>query len=212
MTYRNTRNYENLTKRIYEGTGKYNIPQIEPAQFDSPHEFIDFNAAVTANSKSGKGIHFFIDDYRFNRIWTTPDKYIDLLKQYQCVMSPDFSTYTDFPMAIQIYNHYRKHWLAAYWQEHDIKVIPTISWGTEESFEWCFDGEPTHSIVAVSSVGTQRSKESKELFINGYREMVEVLSPETIIFYGEIPEECKGNIVRIRSFQEKFKEAQCNGW
>lgn len=212
MIYRSTRNYENLTKRIYEGVGKYDIPRIEPAQFDPAKLFIDFNAAMTSNNRSGTGVHFFIDDYRFNRIWTAPDKYIDPLRQYHCVMSPDFSTYADFPMAIQIYNHYRKHWMAAYWQEHGINVIPTISWGTEESFGWCFDGEPAHSIVAISSVGTQWGKESRELFINGYKKMVEVLEPETIIFYGTVPEECKGNIVRIRSFQEKFKEAKCNGW
>ena len=91
-------------------------------------------------------------------------------------------------------------------------MIPTIGWSTPESYDWCFDGEPTQSIVAVSSVGTQNSKRTKEFFISGYREMVRRLEPETIIFYGNIPEECKGNIVRIRAFQEKFKEAKCNGW
>ena len=91
-------------------------------------------------------------------------------------------------------------------------MIPTIGWSTPENYDWCFDGEPTQGIVAVSSVGTQNSKRTKELFISGYREMIRRLEPETIIFYGNIPEECKGNIVRIRAFQEKFKEAKCNGW
>jgi hypothetical protein len=57
----------------------------------------------------------------------------------------------------------------------------------------------------VSSVGTQKNKIVKELFLKGYKEMIERLQPETIIFYGRVPEECKGNIINIKSFQEKFK-------
>ena len=56
------------------------------------------------------------------------------------------------------------------------------------------------------------SKEKKALFLAGYEEMVRRLHPETIIFYGSVPEECMGNIVRIRAFTDKFKEASCNGW
>lgn len=120
--------------------------------------------------------------------------------------------YTDYPKGIQIYNHYRKHWIGAYLQEYGVQVIPTICWSDESSYEWCFDGEPEHSVVAVSSVGTQLNRKSKELFVKGYNAMVERLHPETIIFYGNVPAECMGNIVRIRAFQEKFNEAKCNGW
>ena len=97
-------------------------------------------------------------------------------------------------------------------QDCGIQIIPTICWSTPDSFAWCFDGEPVHSVVAISSVGTQNSKERKRLFMDGYNEMVKRLEPETIIFYGGVPEECKGNIVRVKAFQDKFKEAVCNGW
>lgn len=210
MSYRNQRNCENLNKAIYPGEGKYGIPRIEPTQFKNC-DFIGFNYASSCKDPQGKGVHFFLDDYQFNRVWTTPDRYIDLLEKFKYVLSPDFSTYTDFPAAIQIYNHYRKHWLAAYWQEQGIQVIPTISWSTEESFEWCFDGEPKHSTVAISSVGTQMSKDSKELFLNGYKRMIEILEPNTVIMYGSIPEACARNIVRIQSFQERFQEVVCDG-
>ena len=119
--------------------------------------------------------------------------------------------FSDFPIAMQIYNHYRKHWLGAYYQQQGINVIPTISWSNKNSFEWCFDGEPLHSTVSVSSVGTQKDKQSKLMFIAGYEKMLEKLEPEKIIFYGTIPEECKGSIIRIKAFQEKFKEAKING-
>lgn len=202
--YRNTKNYENLQRIIFDGVGEYQIPEIEPTSYKGS-EFIPFNYAKTCKDKTGKGVHFFIDDYQFNRLWNAPDQYIDMLSEFGCVMSPDFSTYTDFPKAIQIYNHYRKHWVGAYLQMHGIDVIPTISWSTEDSFEWCFDGEPKGSCVAVSSIGCMNSRQRKQLFLDGYMEMIERLNPETIIFYGQVPEECGGSIVQIKAFSEKFR-------
>lgn len=212
MNYRNRRNYENLERRIFDGVGEYGIPQIEPTPYDGGCEWISFNYAKSCEKREGKGVHFFVDDYQFNRLWTDIDRYIPMLSQFRYVMSPDFSTYTDFPKAIQIYNHYRKHWVGAYLQESGIQVIPTISWSTPDSFEWCFDGEPEGATVAVSSVGCMNGKEKKSLFLAGYKEMVRRLQPETIIFYGNVPDECMGNIVRIKAFQDKFKEAVCAGF
>lgn len=205
--YRNQRNYENLEKRIFAGAGKYGMPCIEPIHFKRKVSFIPFNYAKSAAASQDKGIHFFLDDYQFNRLWSSPKKYVMLFRKFSCVMSPDFSIYEDFPLIMQLYNHYRKHWLAAYWQENGIAVIPTISWSNDESFNWCFDGEPTHSTVAVSSVGTQNSRERKQKFLIGYREMLCRLQPETIIFHGNVPEECKNNsnIIEIGSYQERFK-------
>lgn len=207
------RNYENLTKCCFPGVGRYGIPQLEAVEFEEC-QFIGFNYAATCAKaeRASTGLHFFLDDYQFQRVWGMPDYYLPLLKQFKCVMSPDFSTYVDFPLALQIYNHYRKHWVGAYLQLHGIKVIPTISWSDEASYAWCFDGEPTQSTVAVSAVGTAMNQRSKELFIFGYQEMIRRLQPKQIIFYGDVPKECTGNVVKITAFQEKFRRAICDGW
>lgn len=209
MNYRNCRNYENLERRLFDGVGEYGIPQIEPVVYEGGCDWIGFNYAKSTKDCEGKGVHFFLDDYQFCRLWSNIDRYIPMLQRFRYVMSPDFSTYTDFPKVMQIYNHYRKHWCAAYMQEAGIQVIPTISWSTPDSYDWCFDGEPEGGTVAVSSVGCMNSKEKKALFLAGYEEMVRRLQPETIIFYGSVPEECMGNIVRILAFTDKFNEALC---
>ena len=121
------------------------------------------------------------------------------------MLTPDFSLYIDFPVALQIYNHYRKHFIGAYLQSIGVKVFPTIAWSDENSYTWCFDGEPIGGCVAVSSVGTQADADSKRLFMRGYDAMLERLNPETIIFYGGVPAGCRGNIVRVAAFQDKFK-------
>ena len=203
--YRQERNYENLNKAIYLGAGPYNIPFIDPVKAGADN-WISFNFAKTCEEPEIHGVHFFIDDYQFNRVWSQPDTYINRLRQFQAVMTPDFSTYTDFPKAIQIYNHYRKHWLGRYWQDHGITVIPTISWSDHESFEWCFDGEPVGGTVAVASVGTQSNPETAQLFMDGYNEMLARLRPAEIILYGTVPEGCRGNIIPLTPYQRKLKQ------
>ena len=208
---RNRRSYENLEKRIFSGIGKYDIPQLRSTTYEGNCDFIPFNYAKSEKHRENKGVHFFIDDYQFIRLWNNIDSYVDMLSQFQYVMTPDFSLYIDFPKVIQIFNHYRKHWIGAYLQEAGIKIIPTISWSAEESFEWCFDGEPTQSVVAVSSIGSTHSKVKKELFLAGYKAMMEILEPKIILFYGTVPKECEGNIVKMQAFQNKFDEVRNYG-
>lgn len=197
-------NFENLDKFAFPGVGRYDMPQIEPVTEYPQCEFIPMNYAKTAQDPASKILHCFVDDYQFTRHWNRPDDYIQLLSSFSAVCSPDFSEYTDMPMAMQIYNHYRKHWLAAYWQLHGITVYPTISWSTPESYEWCFDGEPVGGIVAVSSVGTQNNAESKRLFLQGYEEMMKRLDPTWVIFYGHVPLECDWNVIRVKPHYDEI--------
>ena len=203
--YRQIRNYENLNKVKFKGAGPFDIPILEKSNISAEH-FIGFNYAKSCKEPADKALHFFVDDYQFLRVWTNPDAYIPMLQKFKAVCTPDFSLYTDFPPAIQIYNHYRKHWLGAYMQMHGINVIPTIAWSDESSFAWCFDGEPIGSSVIISSVGTQVSNESKRLFKLGYEEMIIRLKPIKIYLYGLIPQGIDDSrITRIPAFQEKHR-------
>lgn len=92
-----TKRTENLEKRLYKGVGDYDIPQLQPTEFSGNCEFIGFNFAKTCKERTEKGVHFFLDDYQFERIWRKPDQYLPMLQQFRYVMTPDFSLYTDFP-------------------------------------------------------------------------------------------------------------------
>lgn len=180
MQYRTTRNYENLQKAMFDGVGRYDIPQIQP-EHRIADNWISFNYAKGCEDPELHGVHFFVDDYQFLRLWTNPDTYINMLSRFQVVCTPDFSTYTDFPKAVQIFNHYRKHWLGAYWQASGITVIPTISWSDEDSYEWCFDGEPIGGVVAVSSVGTQNDPECNDCLTQDLMKWYDACSPHRLL-------------------------------
>ena len=182
------RQVENMDKAMFEGVGRYEVPPIYPVDINEPVEMIGFNFAMRYKEPSKVGVHFFLKDYMFGRLWETPDRYMEMLKRFRFVCTPDFSMYTDYPLAIQIGNHYKKHWIGAYWQANGINVVPTIGWSDERSFSWCFDGEPVGGTVAISSVGTQDNLRAKHLFILGFVQMLEKLHPSVILFHGDIPE------------------------
>lgn len=175
----------NLDKVIYEGVGKFDIPVIEPC-LDIPDVkyWLGFNYVKQEHfCRSSVGVHFCLDDYQFETIWNHPNKYIKNFKGCGVICSPDFSLYSDFPLAIQIYNHYRKHWLARFYQDRGCTVIPTIAWSDRASYDWCFDGEPERSIVAISSTGVLRDEQCLRLFKDGVRAMIERLRPTKILCF-----------------------------
>lgn len=57
---------------------------------------------------------------------------VEKLKQYYCLLSPDYSLYTDMPLALQIKNTFKNRWCGAYWQSLGLNVIPTIEWEMKE--------------------------------------------------------------------------------
>lgn len=201
----------NLDLANYEGVGKYNIPEIRPTIDCNISNWMGFNYCLSNRKSPDKklktGVHFFLADGQFERCWKDPNRYGEMLSGYNCTLSPDFSMYTNFPKAVQIWNHYRKHWLARYWQDMGLTVIPTICWSDEESFEWCFDGEPKNSVVAVSNIGCVRSPKNHEAFMLGYEEMLKRLNPKLVLFYAHKINDYPGNIQYIKFNLDKSKEA-----
>lgn len=167
---------ENLTNDFWQ------MPIIKNNRF-IPDDLIGFNYAKTSKNKNC-GIHFFVDDYQFERVWNYPEKYLDILFDYDCILSPDFSLYMDMPMPMKIWNVYRSRQIGAYYQKHGINVIPTISWAEPATYDFCFLGIPEKSIVAVSTIGVKEKKEALEVWQDGMREMIKRIKPSTIIVYG----------------------------
>lgn len=210
MNYREKRGaYLNCEKRIFSGVGPFDFPQMEPVDVDiSGCQVIGFNYAIGARRPEDKVVHFYLDDYQFERVWNNPDRYIPLLSGFKAVFAPDFSMYTDFPKAVQIFNHYRKMWCAAYWQEHGIRVIPTICWSDEESFDWCFEGIPKHSLVCISTIGGFGNHEdNKGAWLAGYEKCLEVLDPSRVILFGKHFPEIRphGTMIVVSNDQLKRK-------
>lgn len=198
--------FENQEKRQYDTDNWYGIPELPAIDItgDKLLRFCDFNQIEDHENYIA---HFFYDDFKFINAWRQPDKYVDKLKKFKAVVSPDFSLYTDFPRALQILSCYRRNWCGLYWHELGIPIIPDVVWGDEESYKFCFLGLPKHSTVAVSTVGVTNdddwNNKADSLFVKGYNEMMNRLEPTTVILYGSEIEGLEGNIIRVPSFYEE---------
>ena len=201
MTWRDIIKIMNIEKGFFKSTNKYGIPDIKKDEFEVK-ELIPYRVDSNRNGTA----HFFLDDYRFERCWRKPDSQIEELKKYDGVLSPDFSMYTNYPQAMQIWQVYRNRWCACYWQSLGIKVIPTISWSDEESFKYCFLGVQKGATVAIGTVGVLNDEYAKILFMQGFKEMLKQLEPKEILIYGNKLSELEGyeNIRWFDPYMNKF--------
>lgn len=174
----------NLDKAVYDGVGRYDFPKIEPFTEDVKiSNWIRFTDIGKCKLSQNTAVHFFQDDYKFESIWNRPLRYIDKFRRCGLIVQPDFSMYTDFPIIIQMYNKYRNHWLARFYSDRGIKVLPYVMWSTPESYEWCFDGMPKGSVVSVTTNGTLRDRAAHNYFLRGFAEMQKRLWPKKIIVF-----------------------------
>ena len=197
--------------------GKYQIPIIPACNLTrDPKDSIDFEESFNKKIKNHKNlnVNFYIDDCKFLRVWNSPDKYIEHLKCFHSVCSPDFSIATGesgMPFALNIYNKYRNHALAWYLHMKGIKIVPSVGIADKESYEWCFDGYEKGGVVSVCTNGRVKAKASRLEFCEGFKYMCEKLEPTKVIIVGRIPDELNTEIslinfsTRNQRINEKFK-------
>lgn len=194
-----------LLRNQFEGIGKFKIPLV-PKFVEQKGDFTDLRligfdkTKLESNNHLDRMVHFFLYDYKFERVWKNPDTDLEKLKRYKAVLTPDFSMYTEMNPVLQLYNTFRNRWCGAYYASKGIRVIPTVSWGDENTFEFCFDGIEKGSVVAVSTyMVTEHNhhKDQKEFFLKGYNEMLRQIEPEKIICYNEPFPEMQGDIIFV---------------
>lgn len=201
----NYRTSQALLRNQFPGKGKLQIPIIpkfQPKQGDFDELLlIGFDKTrVEDNHHLSRMVHFFLYDYRFERVWKNPDNDIEKLSRYRAVLSPDFSMYLEMAPVMQIYNVFRNRWCGAYWASKGIRVIPSVNWGDESTFDFCFQGIEKGGTVAVSTYMASESdhhEAQKEWFMAGYNEMLRQIEPERIICYNTPFPEMQGNIVCV---------------
>lgn len=162
--------------------GFYQMPVIQKCMY-LPKDVISFNYVLNTDAFD-KGVHFYIDDYQFERIWNEPYRYMERLKQFDCVLTPDFSLYMEMPIAMQIWNVYRSRLIGQIMQDFGMVVIPTLSWSNEDSFEFCFDGLEKNGSVSVSTVGVKHTQAAIDVWYRGMEEAMKRLEPKKILVYG----------------------------
>lgn len=194
----------------FEVEGKWGFPIIHRQEINLNNIELISCADVSRKDESNlhKGVHFFVDDYRFESIYTRPEKALERYGKYKFLLTPDYSLYAEMNPWRQIESIGKSRWVGAKWQSAGKTVIPTISWGRTRTYEFCFDGIEKHSIVAIGMIGCKRQKDK---YLQGYYQMMRIIEPEAIICLGKPFDEMEGNIICCR-FSGIKKGGTLNGW
>lgn len=198
MKEKNKRNL--LLRNEYVSNNMWNIPLVKKQDIDLHQlDFLSYDQ-ISRKRKTGdafKTIHFFKDDYKFEGLYSRYEENLIKLARFQNVLTPDFSLYRDMPLVLQLNNTFKNRWCGAYWQDHGLKVITSVSWSDERSYDFCFLGVEKEAVVAVSTLGVRRYEEDKKWFLKGYYEMQRQIEPCVIICYDEPFKEMTGEILYV---------------
>ncbi len=160
---------------------------IDMGNTDIPLDLIPFNKIRTSTNKRGY-IHFYLHDKIFQNFIADVQSYLNLLSEYDGVITPDCSIAIGQLKYLQMTNTYFNRAVGCYLQKNGIPTIPTVRWGDESTYEFCFNGLPKNSILAISTHGCIKSNWQKEIFKNGLIKMIELLTPTNVIVYGYMPD------------------------
>ena len=181
-------------EQVFPSDNNWGIPTLPHVPISKVPAFLTpYRQRIRANQPPDDGApHFFLDDYRFETVWSRPNKALQALSPYPTLLSPDFSLYRDYPLSLQLWNVYRNRWCGCFWVHHGFTVIPTVSWSDHRSYDFCFAGIARYSVVAIGTVGVDlRHPLDRRLFLDGFGQMVKRIQPSLVLSYGPVPEECR---------------------
>lgn len=189
--------------------GQFQVPML-PKSDVVPSNGIDFVSSKSRTLKWHKDltVNFYIDDKSFLQVWNQPDQYIEHLKCFHSVCSPDFTIAHGMPAALNIYNLYRNHALGYYWNMMGVNIIPSVNIISPKDMPWIFDGTPHRSVVSCCTNGRVRSKFARMEFCENFKEMLEAIEPTKVVIVGIVPDELNVDvpIINLNSRSQNMKE------
>lgn len=160
----------------------WDMPELAPVDA-RPERFVPFSVAMAEGwSDFGCFVHFFEDDFRFERVWNDPRKYLPRLRKFSGVVMPDFSTCVDFPRPHKMRNAYRNQLLAAWWQREGLTVLPNAR--NQPGCDWLVEGLSLGSVTAICGRSLVKDVEERRRFERDVRTTVDMLEPSAIVYYG----------------------------
>lgn len=179
--------------------GDAGIPVLMPLDnAQVPKDIVPFSKAKHCDNKR-QYVHFYEHDKEFSTVLTGTTQYLDLLKEYDGVITPDCTMAIGQSKCLQQANTYMNRAVGYYLQKNGIPIIPNIRWSDESSFEYCFLGVAKNTIVSVSTHGCITSRLERDMFGKGLAAMIDALSPSAVLVHGYMPDDIFGD------FKDKAK-------
>lgn len=174
--------------------------------FPDPTGAIPFSKMDRSKDHS-ECVVFFENDPLFADALLCVESFIDELRTFPCLATPDCSLYRDAPLIVQLSNIYLSRLFGSFCQRVGLSVIPTCRWGDERTYTDklfaippAFDGLPKNGIYWVGTYGVSKRKEDKKHLRAGLEAMIKWLAPQKIFLYGSMPKDVFEGLDRCCEF------------
>ena len=159
--------------------GDLNVETLVP--FQERNRFASKNYALA----------FFEKDPEFKEVLDAPEDYVEDLKKFKFVVSPDCSMYRDAPLIAQLTNLNNSRKITYYYQKQGAEMLPLVRWGSDLTYTTEVFSEPPaflgiekHSPVCVSNYGCYKNRADKYFFREGFSAMLKYLNPNLVVLHG----------------------------
>lgn len=202
--------YDGFNSKLIETAffeGMLEIPILEaPSEIIFPSVAIPFSKHKKLHNED-EMLVFYEQDHEFREFVSTPQNFMDELKNVKIISTPDCSLYRDMPLWEQLTNIGVSRSVGYYLQQQGKYVIPNARWGDERTytkgiFDYipAFSGIPKNSIVSIGTYGCSKSKEDKYFLEAGLESMLTELTPKVVIVYGSYNTNIFGKYERYTRF------------
>lgn len=161
---------------------------------EPPKEVIQWDRRCDVTNASETAISFYCTDPGFQPILGNPQKYVDKLKQYQCVVGLDASPYDNMPLVVQKSQIYLNLGITYYYGSLGIKIIPNVRLGDNRTLS-SLEAYPRHTLIAIGTHGFTKRLDNRHLFAEQVKIIVDKLEPTGICVYGPSLEEIFGHAI-----------------
>lgn len=132
-------------------------------------------------------IGFYTEDHKFECTYNQPVEFVDwaLGMQPRSIIGPDFSCYTHWPLAKNLWNLYKARWCTRLWQEAGLQVIPNVPLLDGPPFtlstKYSLETLPTKATLAIQC-RTQEAKSAKGI-VEWLNHIIDVCKPVCMVLY-----------------------------
>ncbi len=164
-------------------------PIIEPWMVakDLPKEIVQWDQRRACESLAETALSFYSEDSTFNAVLSDPEHYLDVCRQYACVIGTDASPYDNMPLVVQKSQIFLNLAITYFYGRRGIKVIPNVRLGDMRTAS-SLEAYPKNTLISIGTNGFTKELANRQIFADEVGKIVDFLEPSGIIAYGPAPD------------------------
>lgn len=177
-----------------------------------PKEMVQWNQRKFCNVISETALSFYSEDSTFNCVLSDPERYVDICRQYACVIGMDASPYDNMPLVVQKSQIYLDLAITYFYGRKGIKVIPNVRLGDMRTLG-SLEAYPKGVLISIGTNGFVKALSNRHIFTEEVERIVKILQPTGILVYGPTPDWLFSGVLKnnipIYQYDSYMKRRKC---